>query len=179
MSGLRLKSPDSQNRSTPTSCPTSPCLILAMKTWTVVWPSKIMRTSEVDQTVRFWPKILLFMSFFHSCDRVYFPPQKKFCKKNFNPLAPSYSLTSRYLLPISIESRWNFSFVIYRTKNLHFFIFSRNKPDSANFLRFCFLTTKSSILKKTSRPQVDSRTLFRQQPKNEVLNLTFQKKSEI
>ena len=48
------------------------------------------------------------------------PPQRKILQKNFNPLAPSYSLTSRYLLPISIESRWNFSFVIYRTKNLHF-----------------------------------------------------------
>ena len=70
----------------------------------------------------------------------------------FNPLAPSYSLTSRHQLPIvsKIESRWNFH-LCHRTKNSQ--IFFGDFFEELNRIRLIsctsvFVTTRSSSQKK-------------------------------
>ena len=134
-----------------------------------------LRSADIDCPLL--TNMFLFMSLSDSCDQVL---SSSVATIYFNPLAPSYRLTSRHQLPIvsKIESRWKFH-LCHRTKNSQIFFwrfFWRTKPDSTHFLHFCFRDNQKFKPEKTSRPQVPHSGI---EWKNyEVLKLTFEK-SEI
>ena len=107
------------------------------------------RSRSADMDCPLLTNMFLFMSLSDSCDQVL---SSSVATIYFNPLAPSYRLTSRHQLPIvsKIESRWKFH-LCHRTKNSQIFFgdffeeLNRIRPISCTSV---FVTTRSSSQKK-------------------------------